>query len=83
MTERPLCTPWIPAAEASKNPATENHVPECQKSPHTAERDSTDCMVVYEKVCTGTVDLWIFIVGQKKTIQQNEAVHTLSNIKIP
>ena len=43
---------------------------------------------MYEKVCTGTVDLWIFIVsvllGQKETTQQNEAVHTIiSNIKIP
>lgn len=42
---------------------------------------------MYEKVCTGTADLWIFIVsvllGQKETTQQNEAVHTISNIKIP
>jgi len=44
-------------------------------------------MVMYEKVCPGAADLWIFIVsvllGQKRTTQHNEAVHTISNIKMP
>lgn len=94
MTERPLYNLWVPAAEASekknttkKPPATKNLTSKCHKSPNAAERESRGFMTLYENLCTGTVDLWIFIMsvllGHKESTQQDEAVHTTSSIEIP